>query len=452
MARSRPRWVGFVLVLSVAMTSIPLALIVTPMQQVSGAGQTIQVGVAEPSLSLSGPAELDLFGQRLESKETFIGPVRPRLRLTRISLSQQLAQFATGSGPSRSAKSLEDALVSGWMRYFYWQIACVAVIALVLLGAIGGWRRQSRKGTIGLIMIGLLVTEAINLGAIMVTAYTASGKLGQVHSLESLVGSAPDLVMPHRPSGRSSVANKVVVIGDSTAAAIGNRPLPHPSKFDAACERSVDSYAHDLVNANGWSVTNLACSRASIAAGLLGPQNASNLSIPPQIGNTAVTQASTVIVSVGANDIQWSNLLKICAVSTSCQNGAEQAYFQQLVSSFSTDYLRLLSTLQLLPQHPRVLINLYYDPIAGRGQCLFRPGITESKQRVIESRLSALNSILSSGADAAGFLTAKPNYNGHGLCSEDPWVQGLKASAPLHPTAAGELAIALVDTEALAAR
>ena len=38
---------------------------------------------------------------------------------------------------------------------------------------------------------GLVVTEAINLGAIMLTAYTAPGTLRQVRSLSQLVGSEP---------------------------------------------------------------------------------------------------------------------------------------------------------------------------------------------------------------------------------------------------------------------
>lgn len=439
-----------ILVLTVALVSIALSLVITPMQQVSGAGQTVQVGTAAPSWSLSGPAELDLFGQQIKTRETFLGPVRPQLKLTHISLSQQLADFAGSSSGTSPKKGLEDALVSGWTRYFFWQIAVVAIMAIVLLGSVSGWRRHNWKRSVRFIAIGLVVAEAINVGAIMVTAYTTPGKLSHVRSLQSLVGNGPSLIVPKSPGPVAAPkGNKVVVIGDSTAAGLGNRPLPHPKVADSACQRSQDSYARDLANANGWSVTNLACSNATIADGLLGPQVAGGLTVPAQIDNSAMRNASKIIVSVGANDVQWSNLLKVCAVSASCENKAAQAYFQQHVASFAANYLQLLSDLQLLAQHPRVLINLYYDPITQNGDCLTALGITTAKQDAILSRLAALNNLLSSGAKAAGFPTARPNFANHGLCSDGSWVQGVKASAPFHPNAAGQLAIALADTHAL---
>ena len=65
------------------------------------------------------------------------------------------------------------------------------------------------------------------------------------------------------------------------------------------------------------------------------------------------------------------------------------------------------------------------------------------------SRLATLNSVLSRGAEAAGFLTALPDFAGHSVCDPTPYVQGLKATAPFHPTPAGGLAIALADASAL---
>jgi hypothetical protein len=79
----------------VASASIALALLVTPMQPVSVAGQTVRVGAAAPTLSTSGPGELDLFGQRLPTTIRFAGPVRPRLALSSITLNQQLGSLLT---------------------------------------------------------------------------------------------------------------------------------------------------------------------------------------------------------------------------------------------------------------------------------------------------------------------------------------------------------------------
>ena len=67
------------------------------------------------------------------------------------------------------------------------------------------------------------------------------------------------------------------------------------------------------------------------------------------------------------------------------------------------------------------------------------------------ARLGQLNTVLAEGAQVFGFGVADPQFTGHELCTADPYVQGPDAPAPLHPTATGELAIALADQQALPA-
>ena len=76
--------VGALLLVSAA--SIAFALGVTPDQRVTALGQTIAVGTAAPSLSASGPGEVVLFGQSLPTQVHFVGPVRPSVTLTDISV------------------------------------------------------------------------------------------------------------------------------------------------------------------------------------------------------------------------------------------------------------------------------------------------------------------------------------------------------------------------------
>jgi hypothetical protein len=68
---------------------------------------------------------------------------------------------------------------------------------------------------------------------------------------------------------------------------------------------------------------------------------------------------------------------------------------------------------------------------------------------VLISRLGQLNQVLSQGAQAFGFGVAVPDFAGHELCTQDPWVQGPGDAAPFHPTASGQLEIALADEHAL---
>ena len=434
--------------MAVAAAAIALSLWVTPMQEVSSAGQTIKVGVAGPSFSFSGPGQLDLFGQQIPTALEFFGPVRPRVSLTRITLNEQLAQLTT-QDPDASARSLEDALVRGWTHFFVWQIVIVAVIAVGLLGAAAGWLRAGRRRTLILIGVGLVVAEVINLGAIMTTAYTAPGKLRSVRSLQDLVGGAPPPTA--KPPGTRDLSDvrHVVVLGDSTAAGQGNRPLPDATADDTACHRSTDSFPAVLARADDWDVTNLACGGATVREGVLGPQEVGERVQPPQIESRALARADVVIVSVGANDARWSDILALCALSPTCYNNAAEAYFQQQLAGFSRDLLQLLTQLQLLPNHPAVVVNEYYNPFAGSADCLADRGLTPEKQRTLEADLGALNEILRNGATAAGFLTAEPDFTDHGICSPQSYVQGLNAKAPFHPTASGQLAIALADEHSL---
>jgi lysophospholipase L1-like esterase len=168
------------------------------------------------------------------------------------------------------------------------------------------------------------------------------------------------------------------------------------------------------------------------------------------MADPALADASTIVVSVGANDLKWSQILRLCVVSVECDNNAAQAYFQSHLARFSADLLQLVTELRQLPNRPLVLVNLYYDPFAGDVSCLQELHVTSGKLRSMLSRLAILNSVLGEAAEAAGFVTAEPDFSGHALCDPTPYVQGVTAKAPLHPNPTGGLAIALSDAQALA--
>ena len=452
-SRRVPRWVAWPAVLLLtAAAAIAVALKVTPLQTVSVAGQVIKVGATTPTFSLSGPGEIDLFGQNLPTNLHFLGPVRPRLQLAQITINSELTNFVRGAHPTGAARVLGNVLADGWIRYFAWETVISGLGALLLVGAVAGWRRLPHRTTIKLLVAGLVVTETINLGAIMFTAYQAPGSLRQVHSLNQLVGSEPPVsadtkTVPLRPGVQ------VVVIGDSTAAGAGLPPVPGATRPDLACGRSTDAYAEDLARANNWNVLNLACDSATIASGLLGPQGRGGQTVPAQVDEMQrARSASIVIVSVGADDLGWSAMVRYCAVAPNCNDRASAAYFQQQLASFSKNYLQLLSQLATLPDHPRVLINRYYNPFGPDVRCLGQAGLTTAKLRTLTSRLNTLNAALARGAADFGFASIQPDFAGHQMCSQQPFVQGLQGTAPFHPTTLGQFAIALTDQAALTVR
>jgi GDSL-like Lipase/Acylhydrolase family len=444
------RWLaGLLMLVVLAGAAIAAALLVTPMQTVTVAGQVIQVGATAPSLSWSGPGEIDLFGQSLPTDLRFTGPVRPRVQLSQITINSELTTFIEGHRGAGAERVLGARLADGWKHYFVWETAVVAAGMVVLVGAVAGWRRLRLSSTLKLLAAGLVVAEAINLGAIMATAYTAPSLLRQVHSLNDLVGSETQLPRIH-PTGRPLRRIQAVVMGDSTAAGAGLAPVPGASDADRACGRSSDAYAADLSATNDWRVLNLACDGASISHGLLGPQQHGGRLLPPQLAVAErAKNVQVVIVSVGADDLNWAGMVRYCVITPNCDDRATTAYFQQQLASFSKNYLDLLSRLADLPSNPQVIINRYYDPFGDQPGCLGEDGLTDTSLQTLTSRLSTLNNVLAKGAAQFGFSSPEPDFAGHQLCTPQPYVQGLGDAAPFHPTAAGQLAIALADQAVL---
>ena len=168
-------------------------------------------------------------GNSLSTTLQFNGPVRPRLVLTHITIDSQLTSLFDGKTHNVLTHSLGHALASGWTRYFVFESLVTAGFALLLIGALAGWWRVPWRRMLLLLGAGLVLVETINLGAVMLAAYGAPGRLSHVDSLAALVGRAPLSVAP--PTG-SAVTSKLdaVVMGDSTAAGLGNAPLPNPER------------------------------------------------------------------------------------------------------------------------------------------------------------------------------------------------------------------------------
>jgi hypothetical protein len=412
---------------------------------VTVAGQVIKVGATAPRVSWAGPGEVDLFGQSFPTAVQFPGPVHPRLALTQITIDSELANFAQGASPRGATQMLGARLDDGWTQYFAWEAVLAGLIALVLTGAVAGWRRLPRGGTIRLLAAGLVITQLVNLGAIVLAAGSARTALRQVNSLNQLVGSAPSPPLLQQ-SGPLLPGVHTVVIGDSTASGAGLPLVADPSRVDRGCGRSADSYAEDLAGANNWKVMNLACNGATIRRGLLGPQHKYGVTIPAQLSTaTQAPDAAAVIVSVGADDLQWAAIVGYCAAAPRCNDRATTAYFQQKLAAFSKSYFQLLTQLDALRGRPKVIVNLYYDPFGSNLGCIASRGLTAAKVSVLSSRLATLNKVLSTGATQFGFSAVQPSFAGHQLCSPQPYVQGGGDPAPFHPTELGQLAIALAD-------
>jgi hypothetical protein len=431
--------VGLAVVIPLA--SIEVSLLIAPQQNVEAGGQSLALS-AGPAASASGPGTLELFGQSIPTTQQFSGPIRPRLLWAEVTHYDQLLAAL------RDPKNLGQSLRDGWSGYFVRELLiallAAAIFALLSLALL---RRRWQLIVAG-VALAVLLTGGLDVLAIN-SAANGLQRLSQVRTLDQLVGRAPLVVDPAAPKALGTTTS-TVVIGDSTAAGAGNPPLPHATTVDMACRRSQDSYAADIAAVNNSTVVNLACTNASIEEGLFGPQPINGVLVPSQLAQLEQMHGvKTVIVSIGANEMHWTQLMELCLVSPQCDDSASAAWFSQALDSFTIDYYDLLQRLAALPGLPRVIINEYYDPLSAQPDCAGEPSITGVKSAVLLNRLTTFNTVLADGAASFGFDAVDPSFAGHELCTQQSFVQGLDAAAPLHPNAAGEIAIALADEEAL---
>src|SRR3984957_18541620 len=212
--------VTFLLVVAV---SIWLPLRVPPLQTVSAAGQAAQVGAAAPSLaslshlSLSGPGELDLFGQVIPTRITFTGPIRPWLQLDQISINPQIVQELRAEGAHRVELTLSQQLAAGWEHYFLWETLIVA--GFVALGLLTAYAVRRRHVAWKMVAGGVALAVAINVGGIVLTAASTPRVLRSVRTLDELVGVDPARAAAQPVNVDPNV--QVVVMGDSTASGWG---------------------------------------------------------------------------------------------------------------------------------------------------------------------------------------------------------------------------------------
>jgi lysophospholipase L1-like esterase len=470
--------------LVLAFTALLMALALTPPVRLSVFGQNVEVGAVPPTPSLgwSGPGQLQLFGEDpVDTVLQFPGPIRPRLvwrTFNRDAAASEFIQPGTVDGRRTvrtDTAAVGAALAGGWTTFFVRLLAVTGLVGGVLyLAAVAArgmlrgprWRPPPSRHPACKLVLSVVLAVIVAGASAAATVVSAHDQLARVATLADITGPAALVPVPAAAGpARSDVT--VAVVGDSTAAGVGNTPLDQPSDLDRTCGRSRDAYAQVVQSATGMPVDNLACSSATIAGGLLGAQVEGSTSVPPQVGVLkSMTNLRVVVVSVGANDIGWSDFLQYCYGLPRCDDQLGESLMKSRMDAFRLQYVQLLQQLSDLPTRPSVIVSGYYDPFGDTFGC---PGLQDpqaplnpprgygfgadpgssnqpekERQKVepLRSVLAQLNSALRQGAEAFEFKSIQPTFDGHALCSEQPWVQGLPDAYPFHPNAAGELAIA----------
>jgi lysophospholipase L1-like esterase len=258
-----------------------------------------------------------------------------------------------------------------------------------------------------------------------------------------------------RPAKKVEVSQsklKYVALGDSVAAGDGLETASDTT----ACYRYQEGYPALVAQENNFELTNLSCTGATIAVGVSGPQTVNNLLLPAQFTALSTVQKPELItITVGANDLAWSGILTACYTST-CDNNTNAAHLVAATVAYRKNLAAALASIDALykKQPPHVIVTTYYDVFAPDYKaCNSTSGISASESIWWRQQEKLFDTAIAETTAEFSFASlARIDFSGHELCSADPWVQGLSAKAPFHPTDGGQKVIAQAISKAYSTR
>lgn len=240
-----------------------------------------------------------------------------------------------------------------------------------------------------------------------------------------------------------------VALGDSYAA-MGSREAP--TTGPQFCRRAVDNYpSHVMADARVTDGTDVSCQGATIPD-LTQPRPTGAEELPPQF-DALDTGTELVTLSIGGNDLGFGEIVGCVQQS---MVGERQV---DCVAEFNEPLRQRLGQLpaQLDDVYSRIgdltggaeVITTGYLPILTPGQvCPQVEAISESDREWAADLTADLNRVLSEAAERNGAEFVLPeNVADHTACAapEERWVGILgneTGSHPMHPTAAGQAAMA----------
>jgi lysophospholipase L1-like esterase len=263
-----------------------------------------------------------------------------------------------------------------------------------------------------------------------------------------VIGAVIVIVRRHSHQDKTPVAvtpsGSYVALGDSVAAGVGLKT----DSDSSACDRTNQAYPNLVASALNYKLANLACSGATLPAGVLGQQDVNQLKAKPQLDQLfARTKPSLITMTIGANDAGWTAVFAKCYTGT-CGTADDTAGVKQRLAVMGANLQKALAQIQ---QHygsnmPQIVVTGYHQvfpaslPAAG---CTDLTGIDANELAWGRQQQAAINDTVQNAVKS--FAVAKyvaVDFSGHELCAADPWVQGLGDKQPYHPTEAGQAAFA----------
>lgn len=268
-------------------------------------------------------------------------------------------------------------------------------------------------------------------------------------ALAVVFASLVSLTVTHSLAAEPSPPLNYVALGDSRAAA----PTYTSVLTGDGCGQTASSYPRVLAAKLGAQLIDKACTAAKTDNILTTPQRTLLASVPVQI-DAVESNTDLVTVSIGGNDIGWSQFVDKCisklpGIDRKCRDDQTlQPAITSALTSLQPKVEDVLEAIKARAPHAKVVL-VGHGGLYDTTGCAFQANYSNADGPVITGFFAQFNDALRTAADAQGvtFIDVDtPAQNGHDVCSgSERWFNG-DAPASLyqtrHPTPLGSKAMA----------
>jgi lysophospholipase L1-like esterase len=166
---------------------------------------------------------------------------------------------------------------------------------------------------------------------------------------------------------------------------------------------------------------NAACSGAKLFGG---PNSvAAQISDPATLA--ALSEAELVSITAGANDLEFAQVIGICATQTvqACDDAVSWATSEANLLVLYSALKQTYEAIQAAAPDARIVVLGYALPFDTTDPAVPLPLPLESQQ-LINDGTSELNAVIEAAASATGalYVDVTDEFAGHEVNSEDPWI------------------------------
>jgi lysophospholipase L1-like esterase len=226
---------------------------------------------------------------------------------------------------------------------------------------------------------------------------------------------------------QAAPGDRYVALGDSYSSGVGAGNYTSES---GSCQRSTNAYPAL------WAAANSPASYASLAC-----SGATTTSVINSQLSALSSSTSLVSITVGGNDVGFSNIMTTCAVYGTDQCVAAVQAAENTANASLGGWLdNVYNAIRSHAPNARVVV-LSYPVFYQLGTVCV--GLSDTSHAKIDEGINLVDAITSSAASRHGFRfgDVRSAFVGHQLCSGDKWLHALNfadISVSYHPMANGQ--------------